>query len=230
MMKPRTRKPVEHKVDRECRIGWTYVDFEAFRKSLPVVEMDSVIGRPGGKTLLTLQFNSCGMMWLFLRPRNTSQSVIDVFNELEQTLGLDCFRLLFPVILTDNGPEFSNPTALEVSPFCVQLRTRIFYCDPYSAYPKGHVENNHLILRRILEKRNSFDDLEQSDMARIMSHMGSFYRNSFNNVHAITHFETLYGKEILNKLGVSQVEPHNVILTPGLLIKKVIPIPNSTQK
>ena len=65
MMKPRTRKPIEHKVDKKCRIGRTHADFEAFRmkhQDNPVVEMDSVIGRPGGKTLLTMQFNSCGMM------------------------------------------------------------------------------------------------------------------------------------------------------------------------
>ena len=223
MVKPRRRKPIEHKIDKKCRIGRTYADFEAFRNEnpdLPVVEMDSVIGRPGGKTLLTMQFNSCGMMLLFLRQRNTSQSVIDVFNELEQSLGFDCFRMLFPVILTDNGPEFSNPTALEVSPFCAQLRTRIFYCDPYSAYQKSHVENNHLILRRILEKRTSFNDLEQSDMARVMSHMGSLFRKTFNNVPSITLFETIYGKEVLNKLGVSLIAPQNVILTPDLLLKK----------
>ena len=223
MVKPRRRKPIEHKIDKKCRIGRTYTDFEVFRNEnpdFPVVEMDSVIGRPGGKTLLTMQFDSCGMMWLFLRQRNTSQSVIDVFNELEQNLGFDCFRMLFPVILTDNGPEFSNPTALEVSPICGQHRTKIFYCDPYSAYQKGHVENNHLILRRILEKRTSFDNLEQSDMARVMSHMNSFSRKSLNNIPSITLFETIYGKEVLNKLGVSLVAPQDVILTPDLLLRK----------
>lgn len=128
--------------------------------------------------------------------------------------------MLFPVILTDNGPEFSNPTALEVSPFRAQLRTKIFYCDPYSAYQKGHVENNLLILRRILEKRTSFDDLEQSDMARVMSHMNSFSRKSLNNIPSIILFETIYGKELLNKLGVSLVAPQDVILMPDLLLKK----------
>ena len=223
MVKPRRRKPIEYKVDKKCRIGRTYADFEAFRNEnpdLPVVEMDSVVGRPGGKTLLTMQFNSCGMMWLFLRQRNTSQSVIDVFNELEQSLGFDCFRMLFPLILTDNGPEFSNPTSLEVSPICGKPRTKIFYCDPYSAYQKGHVENNHLILRRILEKRTSFDNLEQSDMERVMSHMNSFSRKSLNNVPSITLFETIYGKEVLNKLGVSLIAPQDVTLTPDLLLKK----------
>ena len=34
---------------------------------------------------------------------------------------------LFPVILTDNGSEFSNPPALEFSPFNGRQRSRIFY-------------------------------------------------------------------------------------------------------
>ncbi len=195
MMRPRKGKAVEHKIDKKCRMGRTYEDFKAFQEldsDIPVVEMDSVIGKPGGKTLLTMHFNSCGMMWLFIRQRNTSQSVIDVFNTLESLLGFDTFYMLFPVILTDNGSEFSNPAALEISPFNGKQRTRIFYCNPYSAYQKGHVENNHLNLRRILEKRTSFNDLEQSDMAKIMSHMNSFARASLNNTPVISLFETIY--------------------------------------
>jgi len=49
--KPRKSKPVEHKVDSGCRIGRTYTEFLAFVETsgVPVVEMDSVIGRIGGK-------------------------------------------------------------------------------------------------------------------------------------------------------------------------------------
>ena len=222
MMRPRKRKAVELKIDKKCRIGRTYEDFKSLREAnpdIPVVEIDSVLGRPGGKTLLTMQFNICGMMWLFLRERNTSQSVIDVFNELEARLGFDVFCMLFPVILTDNGSEFSNPSALEISPFNGRRRTRIFYCDPYSAYQKGHVENNHLNLRRILEKKTSFDDLEQSDMNLVMSHLNSFARKSLNNVPANTLFETIYGKDILPGIGISLIPPQDVILTPQLISK-----------
>ena len=220
MMKPRKRKPVEHKIDKKCRIGRTYEDFKAFLEAdpdTPVVEMDSVLGRPGGKALLTMQFNICGMMWLFLRQRNTSQTVIDTFNELESLLGFDIFCMLFKVILTDNGSEFSNPVALEISPFNGKRRTRIFYCDPYSAYQKGHVENNHLNLRRILEKKTTFDDLEQSDMIRVMSHLNSFARKSLNNVPAISLFETIYGKDILPKIGVALIRPQDIILSSQLI-------------
>jgi len=114
-IKPRKSKPVAHKVDKKCRIGRTYPEFKNFMESNDVhaVEMDTVLGRIGGKVLLTLMFKSCDFMLAFIRDHNTSQSVIDIFNSIYQLLGVDCFRKMFPVILTDNGSEFSNPKALE---------------------------------------------------------------------------------------------------------------------
>ncbi len=106
-------------------------------------KMDSVPGKVGGKVLLTMNFNHCAFMLAFLRDTNNSQSVIDIFNMLEERLTLEVFRTLFPVILTDNGSEFSNPGLLEESPISGKIRTRIFYCNPYSSWQKGHVENNH---------------------------------------------------------------------------------------
>lgn len=154
-MKPRKRKDLDHKVDTKCRINRTYDDFKKYREEhpdFPVVEMDSVIGKVGGKVLLTMNFNNCALMLAYLRDANHSQSVIDIFNMLEERLTSEVFQTLFPVILTDNGSEFSNPHALEKSPFTGKTRTRIFYCNPYSSWQKGHVENNHLNLRKVIPK------------------------------------------------------------------------------
>ena len=43
----------------------------------------------------------------------------------------------------------------------VKKRTQIFYCHPSSPYQKGSCEVNHELLRRILPKGTSFDDLTQ---------------------------------------------------------------------
>lgn len=99
-LKPRRKKPLEHKVDSTCRIGRTYVDFQSYmlnHNDSAVVEMDSVIGRVGGKVLLTFMFKSCDIMLAFIRNRNNSQSVIDIFNWLYELLGDavfgNCFKL-----------------------------------------------------------------------------------------------------------------------------------------
>ena len=191
MMRPRKSKNIDHKVDTKCRLGRSFSDFKQFCLRNPdcsVVEMDSVVGRIGGKVQLTLQFNSCGFMLAFLRDANNSQSVINVFNHLEKTLGITVFQRLFPVILTDNGSEFSNPTALEISPFSQKKRTQIFYCEPYASWQKGHIENNHINLRKILEKGTSFDDLTQQNIDLVISHVNSIARKSLNDIPAITLF------------------------------------------
>ena len=107
------------KVDRGCRVGRNYHDYEVYMEQHPdtaVVQMDSVIGSKGGKVLLTIYFVNVSLMLGFLREANTSKSVIDIYDELYHRLGGQDFRKLFPVILTDNGSEFSNPRCIENGP------------------------------------------------------------------------------------------------------------------
>lgn len=222
MMKPRKRKSLEHKVDSKCRINRTHDDFKKYCERYPdspVVEMDSVIGRVGGKVLLTIHFNNCGLLLAFLRNANNSQSVIDIFNMMDNLLTREVFKRLFPVILTDNGSEFSNPNALETDSGSGEQRTRIFYCNAYSSWQKGHVENNHLNLRKVLPKGSSFDSLNQTDINLMLSHVNSFARKSLNDTAAITLFETIYGKDILPKLNIKLISPNAVCLLPELIGK-----------
>lgn len=215
--KKRKSKAIEHKVDPKCRIGRSYDDFLTFRKAnpdIPVVEMDSVVGTPGPKVLLTLQFVSCGFMLAFLRSSNNAASVIDIFNSLEKTLGLDTFRRMFPVILTDNGSEFSNPLALEFSPTTKERKTRIFYCNPYSSWEKPHVENNHLNLRKLFPKGSCFNSLSQDNINLAISHLNCCIRKELNDKTAFDLFELIYGKEVLSKLNVEKVPPRDVDMTP----------------
>jgi IS30 family transposase len=170
--RPRKSKPVEHKVDKGCRIGRTFADFNSFMagKDFHAVEMDSVKGGVSGKVLLTLLFKSCDFMLAFLRDRNTSQTVIDRVNLLCEILGADLFAKLFPVILTDNGSEFSNPAAIEFDAGG-DRRTRIFYCDPHASFQKPNVELNHEFIRKIVPKGVSMNNLNQNDVDLMMSHI-----------------------------------------------------------
>ena len=220
-IKPRKAKPTEHKVDKSCRIGRTYADFASFivKSDPPVVEMDSVIGRVGGKVLLTMMFDSCDFMLAFIRERNTSKSVIDVFDSLFGKLGEGHFKKLFPVILADNGSEFSNPKALECDSNGNQ-RTKVFYCDPYSAFQKPKVELNHELVRRVLPKGKSFDGFAQSDINLMMSHINSYSREKLSDKCPIDIFECLYGRDILEKLGICRIAPNEILLKPSLLKKQ----------
>ena len=219
-MKPRRKKGVPHKVKPRCAEGRGREEFLKFMRDNPeaqVVEMDSVFGVRGGKLLLTLQFDACAAMLAFLRDANTSQSVIDIFDGLERLLGLEVFRSVFPVILTDNGTEFSNPGAIERSVDGESVRTRVFYCDPYAAWQKPNVENNHRNLRRILPKGESMDFLTQEKVNLPLSHMNSVIRASLGNVTAARRFAQCHGEDVFEKLGIGEVAPDQVRMTPELV-------------
>jgi IS30 family transposase len=217
-MKPRKSKPAEHKVDSGCRIGRTISDFTRFieETGLHYVEIDSVIGRVGGKVLLTMHLNSCDLMFAFIRERNTSQSVIDRFNALYELFGTACFEMLFPVILTDNGSEFSNPRALEFDAGG-NRRSNVFYCDPRASQQKPHVELNHEFIRRILPRGSSFDRLVQADIDLMMSHINSYSREKLNDKSPYDVFCFLYGDSLLEKVGLRKIPANDILLKPELL-------------
>ena len=100
-----------------------------------------------------------------------------------------------------------------------EQRTKIFYCHPSSPYEKGSCEVNHELIRRILPKGTSFDNLTQEDTNLMMSHINSYKRKKLNNKSPYFAFSTIYGKNTLNKLGIQQINPNKVNLSERLLKK-----------
>ena len=88
-----------------------------------------------------------------------------------------------------------------------------------SPYEKGACEVNHELIRRILPKGTSFDELNQCDINLIMSHINSYKRKKLNNVSPLTLFNTIYGKETTDKLNVQEIEPNKINLSTNLLRK-----------
>lgn len=215
----RYKKP-EFKVDKGCRIGRNYEAFQSYIDTNPdiaIVQMDSVIGTKGGKCLLTVHFVETSLMLAFLRDSNTSQSIIDIYNDLDKKLGRELFRKLFPVILTDNGSEFSNPKAIEFGSGQWGIRTRIYYCDAGCPHQKGAIEVNHSLIRRVLSKGTGFNHLEQEDIILMMNHINSYKRKKLNNRSPYETFSFYHGEEVLQKLRCSPVTADEIHLKPSLL-------------
>lgn len=213
------KKPL--RVDKQCHKGRTYENFLEFMEAhsdIPVVEMDSVEGRKGGKVLLTLFFRNCNLMLAYIRDTNTARSVTEIIEELYEKLGREPFCRLFPVILTDRGSEFTDPVSLECDEWG-EVRTRLFYCDPQRSDQKGGIEVTHEFIRRILPKGTSFNDLTQADISLMMSHINSYTRKKLNNRSAHQLFSFFYGEEILARLDIRQIPANSINLTPKLLKK-----------
>lgn len=115
--KTRKRKKSVFRVDRSCRVGRDCACFRQFmdeNPDTPIIQLDSVVGRNGGKVLLTIHFVNCEMMLAFLKDSNDANSVEDIFDYLYQSLGHDRFSSIFRLCLADNGSEFSNPARIEL--------------------------------------------------------------------------------------------------------------------
>ena len=213
------KRPV--RVDKQCHVGRTYEDFLAFLSvcsDVVVTEMDSVEGRKGGKVLLTIYFRNSELMLAFIRDANTARSVADIYNHLDRVLGREAFRLLFQVILTDRGSEFSDPLSIECDENG-EIRTRIFYCDPQRSDQKGGCEVAHEMIRRVLPKGKSFDHLTQDEVDLMMSHINSYTRKKLGNQSPYRLFSSFYGEDLLTKLNIQQIAPNIINLTPKLLNK-----------
>jgi IS30 family transposase len=210
------RRKREFKVDRTCRQNRAFEDYQSFLADHPdtvATQMDSVLScQNGHKVLLTLFWPQAQFLLAFLRDYNTAHSVTEVFDQLDSLLGRETFQKLFPLVLTDNGSEFSNPGALEQDG-----RTRIFYCDPMQSNQKSQIERAHEFIRMVLPKGSSFDNLSQNDCQLLCSHMNSYRRDSLQGKSPYDAFAWLYGEEILNMLGVTKINADEVTLTPRLL-------------
>jgi IS30 family transposase len=215
------KKPREFKVDKGCRIGRSYENYLSFmeeNENPAVVQMDSVKGDMSGKVLLTIHFVETGFMLAFIREQNTAKSVTDIFNKLYEELGRELFMKLFPVILTDNGSEFSDPMKIEFDENG-ERRTYIFYCDQNRSDQKGSIEVNHEFIRRISPKGKSFNERSQEDIDLMMSHINSYKRKRLNNQSPYTAFSLFYGSEIPQKLGIEEIPADEVRISPELLKK-----------
>ena len=204
------------------RKGRTYLDFLTFCDKKPkasVYELDTVIGKKGDneKVILTILLRKSNFMMAFLRDKNDSKSVVDIFDYLESKLGKARFMTLFYVGLTDNGSEFSSINELESRDRKVQ-RTNIFYCDPRQSQQKGKIEKNHEYIRKFFPQGTSFNSLTQKDLDSMMNNINSAKRESLGN---LSPFECLTKSQLIsiNKLGYRETNPKKVILNISLFKK-----------
>lgn len=216
--KPRKKQTTTHKKSHH-RIGKSYDDFCAYITENPeseVVEMDTVIGRKGGKTLLTLFFRKSSLMVVQLLDQNTQSCVIDAFDMIYGDVGTEVFKSSFPICITDNGSEFLDTKSLEYSKDGVK-RTQVFYCDPMSSHQKGQLEKNHEYIRYILPKGSSFDHLTQEKITLLINHINSISRKSLNDKTPFELAESELDKRLLDALSLKKINADDIYLKEELI-------------
>ena len=210
-------------IPKEAKKGRSYEDFQnylALNQLNSWLEMDTVMGRTGGKVLLTFNLSFCNFIFARLLENKTALEVTKHLYDIKNTLyeaDKDFFQL-FPVILTDNGGEFARVKDIEMD---IRGEIKLFFCDPNRSDQKGRIEKNHTLIRDILPKGTSFDNLTQEDINLVCSHVNSVKRAALNGKSAYELFAFTYGEEIPKLLGISKIPAEDVCQSSTLLQHKL---------
>ena len=126
-------------------------------------EMDTVVSARGSlKALLVLTERLTRREIIRLLPDKTTASVVRALDDIERGMG-GGFRQLFRTITCDNGVEFSDAAGIERS-VDGGVRTKTYFCHPYSSYERGSNENANKLIRRWQPKGTVFEELTEEQV------------------------------------------------------------------
>ena len=201
--------------------GRTYADFLEFisqNDDVSVVQLDTVIGEIGGKVIMTIHFVNTDFMVGLLMDNKTAAESASKIAELKKNLKANNFEFgeIAPILLTDNGGEFSIVSSFE-NDADGNLESHMFFCEPCSPHEKAHIEKNHTLFRDIVPTGTSFDGFTQDTVNLIFSHVNSVKRKQFNGKSAYEMFAFSYSEDLANALGISKIDPKKVVQDTSLL-------------
>lgn len=217
--KPRDKKPAEY-VPKGVKIGRSYDDFLLYMEENSLSEhqeLDTVIGNPGGKVIMTIHFTCVNLMFGLLIENKTAAEASSKIICLKRKLNDNNFSFgqLFPVILTDNGGEFSDVASFE-NDSNGNIESKLFFCDPMQSSQKPFIEKIHTLFRDIIPKGTSFDSFSQETVNLIFSHVNSVKRKTFNGKSPWEMFSFLYCESLLSVFGISKIDADKVIQSTKL--------------
>lgn len=223
--KPRNKKEKIKTISKDNIIkkGRKIEDFNNYIINNPntnIVEMDTVIGKfEDNKCIMTLYFRKSKLMLMFIIKKYKPSEVYKVFNKIRNLIGDDLYKIMFEVILTDNGWEFSKPEDIEFNHETGEKLINVFYTEPYSSWQKGGIERNHEFIRYIIPKGISFDNLSKKNVIDMMNNINNVQRKSLDYQTPYELFLKQYGEDISKKFHLQQIPKDEINLSYKLLNK-----------
>lgn len=133
-------------------------------------EVDTVIGRQGGKVLVTLVERKSKLSLIALSINKTAQAVKDTLIAL-----LTSFSTYVHTLTYDNGPEFAQHEKVDKA-----LKSQGYFAHPFCSGERGLSENTNGLIRQYLPKKSSFDDTPQTKIQLIMDRLNNRPRKALN--------------------------------------------------
>lgn len=188
-------------IDRSNR---TYIDFLSFINDNPMMFgwQADFLGtiKSDSKTILTLVCPRLQFCLIRIFNYRFNGSFVNYLNNIEKALGIETFKKVFPYILGDRDPAFNDYEKIESDPSTGEIRTRMFYCDPYVSNQKGNIENLNNQLRRYFPKGESIERYTPSQIRKINHEINHRHLRSLSGARAYDAFISVYGHDIYNKI------------------------------
>ena len=202
------------KVDRT---GHLYSDWLIYRYKNGITyyfQMD-FLGAPhkSNKEILVLTMKGISFSLLYIIENATQEKIIALFDMIEEEIGIDNFKKLFPAILTDRDTLFDDFSSLEFDKNG-ELRTKIFFCDPGESNQKPNVENYNAQLRPIFPKHAILNEYSQQELYLAASNLNSRCLNSIDNRTPADLFIEIFGIELMSLLHLKKIPAKEVKLKP----------------
>lgn len=169
--KRKHKKKYDYSNNKIDRSNHTYLDYLAFIHKNPgifVWQLDFLGAiKTDNKNILTFILPNLQFCMLDIIANPDSQKVVNFFDSIEEKIGIDTFKQLIPVILTDRDPNFADITGICFSKITGEERCKLFFCDPYVSNQKPNVENINKQLRLFFPKGKSVDKYTKKDIKNI---------------------------------------------------------------
>lgn len=218
LKKRKYKKKYEYVHDPKVdRTGHLYSDWMIYRFKNNITyyfQMD-FLGAPkkSDKEILVLTMRGISFSLLYIIENATQGKIVSLFGSIEKEIGIDNFRKLFPVILTDRDTLFDDFESLEFNKNG-ELRTRIFFCNPGESNQKPNVENYNAQLRPIFPKHKVLNEYNQNELYLATSNLNSRCLGSIDDRTPAELFIEIFGKDLFSLLHLKKIPPKEVVLKP----------------
>lgn len=184
--------------------GRLYLDFLAWKLRNPSSfwwEVDFLGSLPSdSKSVFALQCGQLHVPLLELMPKGSAAAVREFFLKARRALGGELFKRVFPRILTDNGPLFSDFSSIEVAPDTGEKVTSVFYCEAYHSNEKPSVENMNGQIRRFFPKKSALAGVGPEDVRAAARLIADRRVKSLGGMTPRQAFDGVFGEGTLDKL------------------------------
>lgn len=186
------------------RTGHTYLDYLSYihnNPTLNVWQLDFLGAiKTDSKHILSFVLPEVHFTLLVIITNPNSNKVVKFLDDLEEKIGIDAFRELIPVILTDRDPNFADIEGICFSKITGEERCKLFFCDPYVSNQKPNVENINKQIRKFFPKGKSIDHLTTKDVLNKNLTLLKTPLKSLDGNTPEDAFKAVYGEDLFYKI------------------------------